>query len=167
MALRGDFGKLAKVISTVDKVAGGKLTDRARRAAGEAALTELRRGFRNSRDPYGKPWAELVLRDGKPLRDTGRLANSFSLRLTPNGFTIGTPIEFAYVHQFGATIVPVRAKALRFKPRGSKRFVTLQKAVIPARKMLPEGDDLGTWREPIADALGEAWAMLWKEGGLT
>jgi len=164
MALRGDFDKLERIVSTVDALARGRITQALKRQAGEAALTELRRGFRRSRDPYGKAWEELAIRPGVPLRDTGRLANSFSLQITPNGFAIGTPIEYAHVHQYGATIVPVRAPLLRFKVRGVGWF-SLKKATIPARKMLPEGDSLGTWRDPIAEALGDAWERLWKNGG--
>lgn len=163
MALRGDFQKMERVIATVEKVAQGRFAESARRQAGEAALTELRKGFRASRDPYGHTWKELAIRSGKPLRDTGRLANSFSLQITKDGFVIGTPIAYAHVHQFGATIVPVNAPALRFRVRGVG-FFTLQKVVIPARPMLPEGDDLGTWRDPIAEACGDAWVKLWSKG---
>ena len=125
-----------------------------------AVLTEnVRLGFHDSKDPYGRPW-KAVLRGGQPLRDTGNLANSFTYRVSGDGVTIGSGLTVTYngrrhnladIHQFGRTIRPVKAKALRFKLNG--RFATAKETTIPPRPMLPEGSWPPEWREDVLDIL--------------
>lgn len=60
--------------------------------------------------------------------DTGRLRASISTDLvTRNSYPavrIGSTVNYAYVHHQGhKPIVPVRAKALRFRPKGSRVWV--------------------------------------------
>jgi phage gpG-like protein len=158
--IRGDFDGLRELREKLHEVARGKLKPAISRAAGEAALTELRQSFRRSRDPYGRSWAKLVIRTGgKPLRDTGILANSFSVQPTANGFTVSSSIDYASPHQDGATIIPRSAKVLAFKAgRGSKQMIFAHKVKLPARKMMPDEGDLGTWAEPISEAIMDAFA---------
>src|SRR5207249_12102559 len=78
-------------------------------------VTQTQLGFRESRDPYGVPWAPLKLRiGGKPLLHRGRLRSSITKSdVTASGFRLGSNLIYARVHQYGATIRPKRAKALR------------------------------------------------------
>lgn len=141
MGLKGDFQGLRRL--------RGQLADMKSpafmRAMSEVLAAEARElvdeGFASSKDPSGQPWAPLAMRDGQPLRDTGRLQRSFTTEVHDRGFVIGTNTRYAHVHQFGATIEPVAAKALAFQVRG-RGWVRLKKAVIPARKMLPDGGRL-------------------------
>jgi phage gpG-like protein len=120
-------------------------------AAKDEQLVQME--FRQSKDPYGKPWAPLKLRKGKPLRDTGRLANSFSGRPTSSGIKVGTNVRYATTHQYGATIRPRKARGvLAFKVRGGKRWYFATKVKIPARAMLPK-HGLGQWQMPIRKAM--------------
>lgn len=107
-----------------------------------AALKQLADEFKHERDPYGKPWAPLKLRKGKILRDTGRMAASAAVAPGPGGFTLSITASYAGTHQEGKTIVPVRAKALRW--RVGKRWYTAQRVVVPRRQMLPEAST-GGW----------------------
>jgi phage gpG-like protein len=163
MSVRGDFAGLETLMRKLGLAASGLNKTNMHRQAAEAAMTELRMGFRRGRSPTGKAWASPVLRDGRPLRDTGVLANSFSYTVTGRGFELGSSHAGAAVHQFGATIVPVKAPRLRFKVGRGKdaRWFTRDRVVIPARQMLPVGD-LGEWTKPIADACSKAWQTLWR-----
>lgn len=99
---------------------------------------------------------------GKPLIDTGGLLASVTHRVSPRRVEIGIiaktrSAKFAYVHQFGATIVPRRAEFLVFTgPDGHKIFAN--KVTIPARPFLgiddvDRQDLLEAWR---AQLKGEA-----------
>lgn len=104
---------------------------------GDAAVKATADCFRESRDPYGKPWAPLKLRKGKPLLDRGLLAASINRQPGPGWFRLLAPRIGAATHQFGATIRPVRAKALAFGVRGRKGKFFAQKVEIPARPFFP------------------------------
>jgi phage gpG-like protein len=129
----------------------------------EAAVKLIDDGFRTSTDPYGKPWAPLRSRVGKPLLDTrthlqGRLAP----RVTGSGFTISTSFVGAAVHQYGAVIKAKTSKGLRFRVRGapSKRsprgklsgWITAQQVTIPRRQYMPEGHAGQRWERGLNDA---------------
>jgi phage gpG-like protein len=118
----------------------------------------------------GRPgWAPLKCREGQILRKRGTLAQSIGpandgirpgaavgsiVRMLPGIVTIGTNIAYAAVHNYGATIVPVKAKALRFKCHG--HWISKKKVVIPAR---PFNDftsaDVSEIRQTVENYLGE------------
>lgn len=149
MAVTGDFDKLRTIASTV--AAMGKPAFKQlfmKRLAGEA-MRLVHEGFAQGTDPQGQPW-KRAHRGGRTLRDTGRLLGSYTAAIRPDGFTLGTNLKYAGVHQFGAVIKPVRAKALAFRLRGDgggrRRFGNLvfaKRVVIPRRQMVPEGTTLG------------------------
>lgn len=105
-----------------------------------AGLTMRRlaiQGFQSQSDPYGKPW-KPNLRGGQILRNRGRLIASIQRlpRATPSEVEIGSNVVYARVHQKGAVIRPVTAKALAFK-LGNKQ-VFARKVVIPQRMFIPD-----------------------------
>ncbi len=100
-------------------------------------LTLIRLGFKFSKSPWGETWEPLKLRSGQPLRDKGHLRDSIVPAYGPDYVDIGTNHVGAKVHQFGATIRPVRAKALRFFAEGSNIPIFRQQVTIPARPYLP------------------------------
>lgn len=145
---------------------------------GRVLVNRIRLGFKLGVDPWGQPWkpikwraprrgkggrltkvgkaqalANLAGSPGQPLVDTGILRSSISSRADRTGVTVGTnQMPRAAVHQFGATIVPVKAKRLRFiGPSGQAIFA--KKVVIPARPFLPirKGSD--------TVALPPGWAL--------
>jgi phage gpG-like protein len=144
-------------------------------AIGRTMETRIGMGFRNSVSPWGDAWADLKSRDGRPLVDTGRLKSSISTQVSgdPGGqyVEVGTNVEYAPYHQFGATI-DVKAKSIdiyrslkksgdfahggKFVKKAKSNFasthaVPAHKITIPARPFLPiKGDQVDlpkTWSE--------------------
>jgi phage gpG-like protein len=107
-------------------------------------------GFATSSAPDGSAWDPLKQRSGQPLRDTGRLQRSYTASVTNRGFSIGTNTRYAVTHQEGRTIVPRRAKLLRWTV-GGKTF-TAAKVEIPARPMVPDGELGPKWTAAFKDA---------------
>ena len=81
------------------------------------------------------PWAPK--RDGTPsiLQKSTTLAKSFFLTVTSRSATVGNPMRYAAIHQFGGEIRPKNAAALRFQSGG--RWWTVQKVTMPARPFFP------------------------------
>jgi phage gpG-like protein len=124
--------------------------------------------FDSSGTYNGRPgWDPLKCRDGQPLKDRGTLSQSIGpandgitpgratgsiVQLAMGMVTIGTNIAYAEVHDQGKVIVPVKAKALRFKCHG--KFVFRKKVTIPAR---PFGnftsDDISELNETVTNYL--------------
>jgi len=123
--------------------------------------------FERAMDPYGRGWKPTTSRDGRTLRDTGRLQNSFTPygRATPSTFGIGSGTKYVAVHQYGATIKAKNAPFLRFKvPYATRVFnrrsgarlkrhqvlsnwVQVQQVTIPQRQMVPEDDIGAVWMQ--------------------
>lgn len=123
----------------------------------EAAVTEVRNGFRRAVDPYGVPWLPLKWRRGRPLLDTGVLRNSFSGRVQGDGLAVASPVRYASFHQEGARL----ARRAGWMAHGSGgRFIARDAASrrragavrvswnrggsgsIPARPMVPDARGL-------------------------
>lgn len=109
--------------------------------------------FRSEGAAGGSPWKPLSPNtiaarrqgpgtgDAKILRDTGRLAQSFTQKLRPHEVEIGSEDPRAEWHQFGTppyTIEPNKAKMLRFMTANGVRFAgRVHHPGLPARPMLP------------------------------
>lgn len=147
----GDFTALAELAAKIRQISGAGFREPMAQRLGAAAISEIRREFDEGRDPYGVPWKPPVLRQGEPLRDSGRLNNSFAARVTPDGFSVGSNVRYLGVHQNGAIIEPVNAPKLKFRTRGrSGRWYTLDRAVIPRRQVIPTQErGLGTWGDAM------------------
>jgi phage gpG-like protein len=120
---------------------------------GRVLVNRIRLCFKLGIDPWANPWAKLKIRKGQPLRDTGRLQRSIVSSPDAQGVTVGTNLVYAPVHQFGATIEPVKAKRLVFPGPGGK-LIFAKKVTIPARPFLP------LRRGQAAVALPPAWSVL-------
>lgn len=128
MALvKADFGRLEDLKRRVGVVGSVQFREGlARRLAGTVTKL-LADEFRNSVDPYGRPWAPVfrnrardrrararggarAMRADKPLIDTGRLRAA----ATASQFTQGTmvrvsiPVEYASYHQYGTRSIRQR-----------------------------------------------------------
>jgi phage gpG-like protein len=161
--LTGDFRGLQRKI---DQLAHPEAAlARTAEAMADEALNLINEGFQGETDPYGKPWAPLVLRSGKILQDRGGMAASWHRsRANKFGFRVRSGKTYASFHQDGTGIYgpkkqpirPVSGKALAFKfqsatlafgKRGKrlKRSKAIMSQVVvrsvkgaPARKMVPD-----------------------------
>jgi len=131
-----------KVISALNKLQkkAGDLTP-ILDEIGDLIASEVALNFRDASDPYGKPWQELKHRDGKPLNDTGRLKDSITYNIFGYSVEVGTNVEYAPTHQFGAK----KGQYAKGVPWGD----------IPARPFLPteEGGLPVEWQEDILDII--------------
>lgn len=178
MTMKGDFAKLDLLRVMVSKVGrSGKLHTAMKKNLAAEAVTQVKFGFRESRDPYGVPWKPLKFRKGKPLLDTGRMRNSFTSTVTPTGFRLGSNVSYAPHHQDGTG---GRARAYtRYQAVTRGKFSSHRKAAkqkqgavdvralnfrvgggaIPSRPMVPTAERGG---------LGAIWSQAFRKvAGLT
>lgn len=81
-------------------------------AIGQILVSNTQQRFVEQRGPDGAPWRPLspvtlarrrgVAAGAKILRDTGRLANSISYRADGGSVSLGSNVEYAGTHQYGA-----------------------------------------------------------------
>lgn len=141
--VRGDFGALRQLREQLAGIADDGFRRELTAALAEEARTQVHLGFDREEGPDGVPWPPLASRDGKALRDTGRLRNSITTESTAYGFTLLTNVPYAPTHQYGAVITAKTAKGLRFRvggarPRTSGQWVRTPQVTIPRRQFLPE-----------------------------
>lgn len=129
---------------------------------GRKMTTLIQLGFRGSVSPWGQPWQPLnprATRRGQPLRDTGQLLRSIGWQISGDKVAIGTNVQHARVHQFGATITPVNAKLLRWIGAGGTPIFA-KRVVIPARPFMPmtaSGVSFpAPWRQQTLEAIRQA-----------
>lgn len=130
-------------------------------AIGLALVASTQHRFETETGPDGSPWPPSIralAEGGKTLTDTAAFRNSVSFEATPRSVAVGSDHPGAAVHQFGATIVPVAARALAFSIGG--RDVFAKKVTIPARPYLGLDDD--DVKEIVA--LAEDWLDFENEG---
>jgi phage virion morphogenesis protein len=116
------------------------------RMIGVGLVEETHRRFERAQDPQGRAWAPLsaayleTKRGPGPLRELGMrggLMGSITFAADTRSVRVGSNKVYAAVHQFGATIKPVHAPALRF--RLGNRLVFAKRVTIPARPYLGFG----------------------------
>jgi phage virion morphogenesis protein len=102
--------------------------------------------FVAAKDPEGKAWARLtpeyamykkgpgILR-GRAM--SGGLMGSITFKVDGTQLRVGSNKIYAAAHQFGVTIVPVNAKALRFWIGG--KLIVTDHVTLPARPYLGFG----------------------------
>ena len=183
MGISGDFAKLRRSSAQLKAVGtSGRLGLSTALAREVRSLVDL--GFRSATAPDGTGWAPLKVRDGQPLRDTGRLQRSMTFRdVTENGFRFGTNVSYAHFHQFGTN--GRQAASVRAQPVGKGgRFVSKKRAAaskrrsvsirmlsfaagsgkIPARPFLPTGGLPTRWSASLQRA-GTAYLRTITRGG--
>ncbi|MES2339304.1 MAG: phage virion morphogenesis protein [Pseudomonadota bacterium] len=128
-------------------------------AMAATAHRELLRGFQQSVDPYGRPWAPVdrfqrlrgrrqgPMQRGKPLIKTNELRASSVAEATPEGFRVGFASDHSAIHQKGS-------KKKRGRGGGIRR-----------RQMIPERETggLGTWKAPLDATAGKVFKR-WGRG---
>ena len=142
--IRRNFEAFEDFKERLDEAARGELLPKIAKRVGAAFIKQVADEFRESRDPYGNPWAPvfrdrprdrrarasrvrrgLAVRADKPLIDTGRLRASPVAIINGTQVRIVMPVDYASYHQYG-----------------TRKMVR--------RQMLPEEDTGG---------LGDRWSM--------
>lgn len=131
---------------------GGVLRTGIVRAIGVALLTQTEKRFDSGTDPFGQKWHALlpayaaIKKGSLILVANGLLRKSLTMATSGSTVTIGSNSVYAAVHQFGATIKPVGAKALAFKlgftnakGKTASGIVRVKSVTIPARPYLGFG----------------------------
>ena len=165
----GDFQELDRFAGKLAAAgAGGPLRTIGEQLA-EEAISLIRDGFQQSADPYGKAWAPLVIRAGRPLQDSGGLKASWHrTEADAGGFTVESGKQYAIYHQGGTGIYgprktrikPVKARALRIPGVGFFRSV----AGTPKRLMVPEAGRLPPrWRKQFVETALEVLSEIFRE----
>ena len=117
---------------------------------GATLVSLVKQGFAAGRSPDGGAW-KPVKRGGRPLRKTGKLANSTHAVITGGAVAVHVDAPYAMVHQRGAVIQAKAGKSLAFKV--GNRLVFAKKVVIPARPFLPVGGLPAAWEAEVAKAV--------------
>lgn len=130
----------------------------------EEAIELVRDGISRGRDPHGRRYRKLRMRQGQPLRNTGRLQASWHRKKSDRtGFTIASSVNYAIYHQLGTGIYgprkqpikPVKAKALRIPVQGGALFRGSVRGT-PQRRMVPHKQLSATWRRAFREVANEA-----------
>lgn len=151
LGFKGDTARLRELVEGFKRMGRPGWNAKLMSVLAQDAVALTQECFEAGRDPYGKPWAKLTSRHGQPLRDRGLLMNSLHGRAAgTKGFRVKTSHPGAMLHNFGGTIVPKAAKALRFKVHG--RWVYAKRVVVPKRQFFPD-----TGRTP------KAWASTFED----
>lgn len=154
MSVRGDFRKLDRLVRSLGKMARPEFKKGLVKAVAEAARGEIDESFASERAPQGHPWKRsrrAEAQSGQTLSASGRLRRSFTYAVGANGFSVGTNVRYARVHQYGGLIRPKRKKALRFKL--GKQFVTVKSVRLPARPFVPEPGLSPRWERAFVEAI--------------
>jgi len=166
----GDFAKLKGWGQRFDNVAASGMQIVSLQLA-EESLELVREGFATTTDPYGKKWAPLVIRNGRPLSDTGGLRSSWSVReRTAKRFRIESHKKHSIFHQKGTglygprkkRIEPVHAKALKFKGPSGPIFAKSVKG-SPKRRMVPDRGLPPRWARRLKATAVETLEELYRK----
>lgn len=133
----------------------------------EETIALILDGFADHSDPYGDEWAELKIRDGNPLEDTGGLRNSWARgEVTAEVAEVVNGKDYADFHQGGTgvhgpkgvRIQPISGLALKIPGVGFRA----SSAGTVARKMIPDGEPPDKWTERYDEAIREYFEVIFK-----
>jgi len=104
---------------------------------GEQLVSSTQQRFEDGRGPGGENWEPSIraqAEGGQTLVDTARLKNSIGYEASLNLVAVGTNVEYAATHQFGADIRAKNAPYLRFQVGG--RWARKKAVSIPPRPFI-------------------------------
>lgn len=171
MPVVGDFKRLEALARGLAALKGAASKRALHRALSQEGLNQVAECFEGERDPYGRPW-KPNRRGGRILRDTGRLLNSRSARVTAAGFELTFAAVYAAIHNFGGTIVPRAGGWLTFPyatQRGGKKrrggWAKVRSVTIPRRQFVPDAPNLGPiWLPAFQEAAALELARQLRKG---
>ena len=160
-----DVGSVAKKIEE----ATSEVLSAISHALAEEALDLIKQGFADGKNPSGNKWV-ANLKGSLPLRDTGRLKNSWRVQnVSGNGFVVGSAAAYAIYHQEGTgihgpkgkPIRPTTKKALSFSI-GGQHFIRGSVAGCPIRRMVPDRTIPPRWQIAFDSAANEAFEAFFQ-----
>lgn len=168
--LEGDTEELLAKLNKMENIDKAGIMN----AIAEGLRTSTMERFANEESPDGTKWKpsirasgdqtgydrknRTVIRGGKTLTLTANLKNHIHAQADASGAAVGTDIEYAATHQFGAqrTIRAKNGNYLRFKAGGRWVSVPSVRVNIPARPFLGiSQEDEEEIRSTLEEALGE------------
>jgi len=163
----GEFAELQRFADRIEKMPRALVTVSEQLA--EETIELIREGFESSTDPDGNPWKPPLLRDGKPLEDTGGLKSSWHRKFAvAHGFGVANAKSYAIHNQRGTgiygprhkRIYPITARALRL---GKTGLYARSVAGAPARKMVPDHGLPERWRRRYLDTAQEVLTEVFRK----
>lgn len=109
VGIRGDFNKLRTLSKRFAKLKGPAFARGLTTQLAEEARDLVVKSLDTSIDPYGKPYAPLKHRRGRPLEKTGLLRNSITYTASSSGFRLFTNVFYAKWHNSGLFSVRIKA----------------------------------------------------------
>ena len=103
------------------------------RAMGTTFLSLTMGNFKNA-EYRPSPWSPKKDGTAAKLQKSGTLSRSFHLEVTPHSATVGSPMIYAAIHQFGGTIKGNPKLRFQWVPG---RWATVSQVTIPARPFFP------------------------------
>ena len=113
-----DIAQLPAWLNTVQRALGSMIFTEVLSGSGktvsQVVISFTKRNFSRSASPDGAAWTPLKMRQGKPLWDKGLLVGSIGsvMETGETTLTVGTNLDYAATHQYGAVITPKNARAL-------------------------------------------------------
>jgi phage virion morphogenesis protein len=139
---------MAQIIRQKDMVFQREVSPDGNQWAKLSQMAEERRNEKRSKNPVKNENGEVKYAFHKVLQDTGTLRNSVSAPVAPHGIRstigdevqVGTNLNYAATHQYGADIRPTKAKALAI-PMAGGGVVFAKHVRIPSRPFLGFSSD--------------------------
>lgn len=168
--VNGDFAKLQTWAKRIGEAGGEKCLRELADNLAEETLDLIAEGFQTETDPYGNKWKPKVFGDGRQVLvgKTTRLRRGWKRKkVSARGFTVTASVDYAKHHQGGtgiygprrSPIVPVNAKALRWKV-GRKTYFARSVKGCPPRQMVPvQGALPPKWRARYLDTCRDYWKV--------
>ncbi len=158
----GDWKALEAIAKKLGGLAGQNAKTAINSALAEAEIELVAEGFRDEREPSGRPWENKRFPDGKPvLYKTGKLSSKWrKIQVTSREFTIGPPVGSESTFKFaqfgtgifgrkGKPIKPKKAKRLAWKTSDGWAFAK-QVEGSPKRRMVPDKGRLpALWKQRL------------------
>lgn len=126
-----------KVLDVVQHMTSPEERKRLMESIGAYGVSSTHQRFIDAAGPDGRPWKESgrALRQGKTLRDSARLFQSFMWNAGVDFAEWGTNVIYAGIHQFGGIIRAKTQKGLSFRGADGD-FRVVQSVTMPARPYL-------------------------------
>lgn len=149
----GDFANLKKFADKISR--SPEVLNTVSEQLAEETIGLIREGFENSKDPYGNAWDPPLLRNGKPLEDTGGLkAAWFKRHVDRSGFSVANAKAYASYQQEGTGLYGPRKQRIRPKNKralsfrvGSHAYAFRSVKGAKKRRMVPDSGSLpAAWK---------------------
>jgi phage virion morphogenesis protein len=157
----------ARFQGALDRLAGlDAAQDTLLRPIGALLVASTVRRFATNVAPDGAAWPKLnpvydaFRRAGPMLVQSTALRGSITFGTAAGEVRVGSNMIYAAVHQFGAVIKPVKAKALTFRLGGSGPLIRVRSVTIPARPYLGVSDEDAA---DIVDLSKDVLQRLWRD----